>query len=103
MEGEVVSFGGDSGLFFIDESFVIGHLLILEEDLDAVPELMDLHLFSNEAFGEAVAIGIDVDIALHVHPSVEGLIDRRDVGRKGLEVGFFHDIGRLRTHPQRAF
>ena len=29
--------GGDPGLPFIQEPGMIGHLLILEEDLDAVP------------------------------------------------------------------
>ena len=81
MEGEVVSFGGDSGLFFIDESFVIGHLLILEEDLDAVPELMDLHLFSNEPFRYRIAIGIDLHIAFHIDRSIQRLIDRRQIRR----------------------
>ena len=33
----VMSIGGDSGLPFIEESWMIGHLLIFEEDLDSVP------------------------------------------------------------------
>ena len=40
---------------------MIGHLLTLEVDFDPVPQLMDLHLFSDEPFGDGIAIGLKLD------------------------------------------
>ena len=46
----VMSEGGDPGLPFIQEPQMIGDLLILEEDLHPFPELVDLHILTNQSF-----------------------------------------------------
>ena len=91
----VMSEGGDPGLPFIQEPQMVGHLLILEEDLHPFPELVDLHILTNQSFRNRVAVGIDLHVARHVHGSIQGLIDGRNIGRQGREVRFFHHIGRL--------
>jgi hypothetical protein len=102
-EGSVVSGGGDSGLPFIEESGMVGHLLILEEDLDPVPEFMDFDLFPDQPFGDRIAVRIDLGKAFYVHRSIKGLVDRREIGGKRSEVRFFHQVGPFRTHAQGTF
>jgi hypothetical protein len=102
MEREMVTLGGTSGLSFVNEPFVICNLLVFPVDLYVVPELVNLHLFSDGTFGDAVAVGIHVDIGLHIDCPIEGLVERGDMRGKVLEVGFFHEIGGLRAYPQRA-
>ena len=102
VKGRVVSLGGDSGLSFIDESGMIGHLLIFEEDLYPVPQLMDFHFLSHKSFRHRIAVGIDRHIAGHIHRSIKSQIDRRDIRRKGMEMRFFHQVGCFRAHAQGA-
>jgi len=103
IEREMVTFGGASGLSLVEESFVIGHLLLFPVDLDPIPELVDLHLFSDEPFGDAVAVGVHMYITLHIHSPIESLVDRRDIGGKALEKRLFHHIGSVGAHAERAF
>ena len=98
----MVSLSGDSGLPFIDEPWMIGHLLIFEEDLDPVPHLMNFDLLPNESFWRRIAVGVDLHIACHIHPPIKSLIDRRDIGRKGVQMGFFHQVGGFRADAQGA-
>jgi hypothetical protein len=64
---------------------------------------MDFHLLTDEPIGNRIAVGIDSHITLHIYGSIRGLIDRGEIGRKGYEVRFFHQVGRFRAHAQRAF
>ncbi len=64
---------------------------------------MDLDLLADQPFRDRIAVGIDLHIACHIHGSIKGLIDRRDIGRKGCEVRFFHQVGGFRAHAQGAF
>ncbi len=98
----VVALFGDAGLSLIEEPGMIGHLLIFEEDLDPVPQLMDFHLLSDKPFRDGVAVGIHRHIAGHIHRSIKSQIDRRDIRRKGMEVGFFHQVGCFWAHAQGA-
>ena len=82
----VVSRGGDPGLPFIQEPGMIGHLLIFEEDLDPVPSLMDFDFLTDQPFGDRIAVRIDLGKAFHIHRSIKGLIDGREIGWKGGEV-----------------
>lgn len=75
--------GGDPGFPSIQEPRMVGHLLVLEEDLDPLHKLMDLDLFAQQSFRHRVAVGVDLHVARHIHGSIEGLIDRGDVGRQG--------------------
>jgi len=43
-----------------------------------------------------------LDIAGYIHRSIKGLIDRRDIRRKGMKMRFFHQVGGFRAHAQGA-
>lgn len=103
VKGGMVSLGGDSGFSFIQKPGMVGHLLVFEEDLYPVPQLMDFHLLPDKPFRYRVAVGIHRHIAGHIHRSIKSLIDRWEVRRKGMEVGFFHQVGGFRAHAQGAF
>ena len=64
---------------------------------------MDLDLLADQSFWHRIAVGIDLHIACHIHRSIKGLIDGRDIGRKGSEVRFFHQVGGFRAHAQGTF
>ena len=66
-EREVMSWGGDSAVAFADEPWVIGDFLVLEEDQDPIPVLMEFDLFADETLWDGVSIGLQMGIAFHIH------------------------------------
>lgn len=99
----MMSTDGNPGLPFIQKPGMVGHLQIFEEDLDPIPGLMDLNLFSDQSFRDRIAVGIDLDIAGDIYGSIPGLIDRRDIERKGDEVRLFYQVNGFRVHTQGTF
>jgi hypothetical protein len=93
---------GESAVSFSDKSWMIGDLLLFQEDQNTIRMFLDFELFTDEALWDGVAIRIEMDIALDVYHPVEALIDGGDVRRQGQQIGFLHEVSLLWTHAQTA-
>lgn len=70
VEGLMMAGLSQAALSLIKQPRMIGHLLVFEEDLDAIPQFVDLYLFADQLFRHGVAVRVDMDESPPDRPSV---------------------------------